>query len=69
VCSPALESSFIEQARVQFVTDSIYLDDRPSIATLTQVGIGTVRMPGPISGHIGSFDRSPVRGKIDGLRV
>jgi hypothetical protein len=29
VCSPALEPSFIEQARVQFVTDSIYLDDRP----------------------------------------
>jgi hypothetical protein len=28
-CSPALEPSFIEQARVQFVTDSIYLDDRP----------------------------------------
>lgn len=29
VCSPALEPSFVEQARVQFVTDSIYLDDRP----------------------------------------
>jgi hypothetical protein len=29
VCSPALEPSFIEQARVQFVTDFIYLDDRP----------------------------------------
>jgi hypothetical protein len=29
VCSPELEPSFIEQARVQFVTDSIYLDDRP----------------------------------------
>ena len=29
MCSPALEPSFIEQARVQFVTDSIYLDDRP----------------------------------------
>jgi hypothetical protein len=29
VCSPALEPPFIEQARVQFVTDSIYLDDRP----------------------------------------
>ena len=29
VCSPALEPSFIEQARVQFVTDSIFLDDRP----------------------------------------
>ena len=29
VCSPALEPAFIEQARVQFVTDSIYLDDRP----------------------------------------
>jgi hypothetical protein len=31
VCSPALEPSFIEQARVQFVTDSIYLDDRPGV--------------------------------------
>ncbi len=29
ICSPALEPSFIEQARIQFVTDSIYLDDRP----------------------------------------
>ena len=29
VCSPTLEPSFIEQARVQFVADSIYLDDRP----------------------------------------
>jgi hypothetical protein len=29
VCSPALEPSFIEQARVQFVTDSVFLDDRP----------------------------------------
>jgi hypothetical protein len=29
VCSPALEPSFVEQARMQFVTDSIYLDDRP----------------------------------------
>jgi hypothetical protein len=29
VCSPALEPSFVEQARVQFVTDSIFLDDRP----------------------------------------
>ncbi|MBI4876744.1 MAG: ATP-binding protein [Acidobacteria bacterium] len=29
VCSPALEPPFVEQARVQFVTDSIYLDDRP----------------------------------------
>ena len=29
VCSPALEPPFIEQARVQFVADSIYLDDRP----------------------------------------
>jgi hypothetical protein len=29
VCSPALEPAFIEQARTQFVTESIYLDDRP----------------------------------------
>jgi hypothetical protein len=29
VCSPSLEPPFIEQARVQFVSDSIYLDDRP----------------------------------------
>ena len=29
VCSPALEPPFIEQARVQFVTDSTFLDDRP----------------------------------------
>jgi hypothetical protein len=29
ICSPALEPSFIEQARIQFVADSIYLDDRP----------------------------------------
>lgn len=29
VCCPALEPSFIEQARVQFVADSIFLDDRP----------------------------------------
>jgi hypothetical protein len=29
VCSPALEPSFVEQARIQFVADSIYLDDRP----------------------------------------
>ena len=32
VCSPALEPSFIEQARIQFVADSIYLDDRPGAA-------------------------------------
>ncbi len=29
VCSPALEPAFVEQARTQFVTESIYLDDRP----------------------------------------
>lgn len=29
VCSPALEPAFIEQARMQFVTESIFLDDRP----------------------------------------
>ncbi len=29
VCSPALEPSFVEQARIQFVADSIFLDDRP----------------------------------------
>lgn len=28
ICSPALEPSFIEQARVQFVAESTYLDDR-----------------------------------------
>ncbi len=32
VCSPVLEPSFIEQARIQFVADSIYLDDRPGAA-------------------------------------
>lgn len=29
ICSPALEPAFIEQARIQFVADSIFLDDRP----------------------------------------
>jgi hypothetical protein len=29
VCSPALEPAFVEQARLQFVTESIFLDDRP----------------------------------------
>jgi hypothetical protein len=29
VCSPSLEPPFVEQARIQFVADSIYLDDRP----------------------------------------
>jgi hypothetical protein len=32
VCSPVLEPAFIEQARIQFVADSIYLDDRPGAA-------------------------------------
>jgi hypothetical protein len=32
VCSPALEPAFIEQARIQFVADSIYLDDRPGLS-------------------------------------
>ena len=29
VCSPAVEPSFIEQARQRFVAESLYLDDRP----------------------------------------
>ena len=29
VCGPQIEPAFIEQARTQFVTESIYLDDRP----------------------------------------
>jgi hypothetical protein len=29
VCSPVLEPAFIEQARLRFVADSIYLDDKP----------------------------------------
>ena len=29
VCSPAVEPSFIEQARQRFVSESLYLDDRP----------------------------------------
>lgn len=29
VCSPLLEPAFIEQARIQFVTESVFLDDRP----------------------------------------
>ena len=29
VCSPSVEPSFIEQARVRFVAESLYLDDRP----------------------------------------
>jgi hypothetical protein len=29
ICSPALEPAFIEQARLRFIADSIYLDDRP----------------------------------------
>ena len=29
VCSPSVEPSFIEQARVRFVEESLYLDDRP----------------------------------------
>jgi hypothetical protein len=28
-CSPSLEPSFIEQARARFVTESLYLDDKP----------------------------------------
>ena len=29
VCSPSIEPPFSEQARLQFIADSIYLDDRP----------------------------------------
>lgn len=29
VCSPDIEPSFVEQARVNFVRESVYLDDRP----------------------------------------
>ena len=29
VCSPGVEPAFVEQARIQFVADAIYLDDRP----------------------------------------
>ena len=29
VCSPGVEPAFIEQARLQFVSEAIYLDDRP----------------------------------------
>ena len=44
VCSPKVEPSFVEQARIRFVTDSLFLDDRPGAlmrfmveANLTQV--------------------------------
>ena len=29
VCSPTVEPSFVEQARTRFVTESLFLDDRP----------------------------------------
>jgi Protein of unknown function (DUF499) len=29
VCSPTVEPSFIEQARIRFITESLFLDDRP----------------------------------------
>jgi hypothetical protein len=31
VCSPAIEPSFVDQARLRFVTDSLYLDDHPGV--------------------------------------
>lgn len=31
VCSPAVEPAFVEQARIRFVTDSLYLDDHPGV--------------------------------------
>ena len=29
VCSPSVEPSFVEQARIRFITESLFLDDRP----------------------------------------
>jgi hypothetical protein len=31
VCSPGIEPSFVDQARLRFVTDSLYLDDHPGV--------------------------------------
>ncbi len=31
ICSPLIEPAFIEQARVAFVAESVYLDDRPGV--------------------------------------
>jgi hypothetical protein len=63
VCSPALEPSFIEQARVQFVTDSVFLDDRPGAPlrfmaepNLTMIIRRTMR----------DIDAAEVRAELDG---
>jgi len=37
VCSPALEPSFVEQARKKFVAESLYLDDHPGVPMRFQV--------------------------------
>lgn len=37
VCSPAIEPAFVEAARRQFATDSLYLDDRPGARMRFQV--------------------------------
>ena len=31
VCSPIVEPSFVEQARARFITESLFLDDRPGL--------------------------------------
>lgn len=31
ICSPAVEPSFVEQARVRFITESLFLDDKPGV--------------------------------------
>lgn len=37
VCSPGVEPSFLEQARVRFLTESLFLDDRPGSPMRFQV--------------------------------
>jgi hypothetical protein len=61
VCSPAVEPSFVEQARVRFVTDSLYLDDHPGVPLRFMVEPNLNQI---IRRHINEIDTSEVRAEL-----
>ena len=62
VCSPTVEPSFIEQARLRFMADSLFLDDRPGSPLRFMVEPNLTQV---IRRQMEEVDASEVRAELD----
>jgi hypothetical protein len=62
MCSPAIEPSFVEQARVRFIEESDYLDDRPGAPLRFQAEPNLVQM---VRKQMRDIDAGEVKTELD----